>query len=332
MHARCIRLNWRWLVILVALMLTACSTTRTGSPPNAATTAGCPDALGAISAPIVVAAADNLVAINADGSGQSWLLSLSQEATAAFPTWSPDGRTLAYALRYPAPSPKRRGSISVICGLDHATGKGRLLAAGGEDDWLDEPVWSPNGQSILLTLNRFQPGAGQQPIDRRNVARYDLATGSLQVLVADAHSPALSSAGDRLAFVAVEPTSQTEALFIAGPDGRNARHLIVLQRPYVSAMWPRWSPDDTQILFGAGVVVGDEDERYAACVVGADGQGFQQLSKDVTNVVSVDWAPDSRRIVGVTNGTGLFIRDIGQDDVRNIMQAGDGMGVSWARR
>jgi len=331
MHARFVRLNWLWLIILVTLMLQACGTTRSGPPPTAAATTGCPDALGSISAAIVAAAGDNLVAINADGSGQSWLLSLSQDASAEFPTWSPDGRTLAYALRYPVPSPRRRGIISVICGLDQATGKGRLLAAGTEDDWLDEPVWSPDGQSLLLTMNRFQPGADQQPVDRRNVARYDLASASLQVLVADAHSPALSSAGDRLVYVAVEPKSQTEALFVARPDGRDSRQLLVLQRPYVSVMWPRWSPDDTQILFGAGVVAGEEDERYAACVVGADGRGFQQLSKDANNVVSVDWGPDSRRIVVVTNGTGLFIRDIAQGEVRKVMQAGDGMGVSWAR-
>ncbi len=332
MFARFVRLDWRSFIILAMLLLAGCGmATHSGPPAGTAATTGCPDARGPISAPIVAAAGGNLVAINEDGSGQNWLLSISQDATAAFPAWSPDGQTLAYALRYPAPSPKLRGITSVICGLDRATGQGRLLAVGIQDDWLDEPVWSSDGRSLLLTLNRYQPGAGQQPVDRRNVARYDLATGELLVLVADAHSPALSTAGDRLVYVAVEPESQTEALFVARPDGRDARQLIVLQRPYVSAMWPRWSPDDTQILLGTGVVRGGEDERYVPSLVGADGQGFQQLSKDANNVVSVDWGPDSR-IVYVTSGTGLFIRDMGQEQARNVMQAGDGMGVSWARR
>lgn len=63
------------------------------------------------------------------------------------------------------------------------TGKGQLLATGKQDDWLDEPVWSPDGQSLWLTLNRFQLSSAQQPVDQRNVARYDLATGALQVLM-----------------------------------------------------------------------------------------------------------------------------------------------------
>jgi hypothetical protein len=48
--------------------------------------------------------------------------------------------------------------------------------------------------------------------------------------------------------------------------------------------------------------------------------------------VSVDWGPDSRQIVYVTSGTGLFIGDVEQEQARNVMRAGDGMGVSWARR
>lgn len=332
MPARLVRLNQLWLTILVTLLLVGCNAAHSSPPSSAATTTGCPDAGGPIAAPIVAAAANNLVAINKDGSGQTWLLSLSQDATAAFPAWSPDGQTLAYAFRYPTPAPKRRSILSVICGLDRATGKGRLLASGSEDDWLDEPIWSSDGQSLLLTLNRFQSGLDQQPVDRRSIARYDLATAALQVLVTDAHSPALSSAGDRLAYIAIEPTSQTETLFIARPDGQDSRQLIVLQRPYVSAMWPRWSPDDTQILFGTGVVGGEENERYAVCVVGANGQRFQQLSDNVNNVVSVDWGPNNYQLTYVSSGTGLFIRDLRRDYVQKVMQAGDGMGVSWARR
>lgn len=331
MYTRLVRLNWLVLMILTALLLEACAAIQSAPPSHAAVTTGCPNALEPISAPIVASAGGNLVAINEDGSDQHWLLSLSQDATTAFPAWSPDGQTLAYALRYPAPSPKRRGIISVICGLNRTTGKGQLLAAGTEDDWLDEPVWSPDGQSIMLTLNRFQYHADQQPVDKRNVARYNLTTRTLQLLVSDAHSPALSSTGDQLVYIAIEPKSQTESLFIAHSDGRDARQLITLQRPFVSAMWPRWSPDDTQILFGAGVLVGDENERYAPCVVGVDGRGFRQLSKDLNNVVSVDWAADSHSVVYVTSGHGLFIRDLKQEQVRNVMQAGDGMGVSWAR-
>lgn len=332
MNARFARLKWLPLLIVALLLLAGCGAARSGPPTSAAATTGCPDASGPIVEPIVVAAANNLIALNEDGSGQHWLLSLSEEASAAFPAWSPDGRTLAYALRRPAPSPKLRGILSVICGIERATGKGRLLATGSEDDWLDEPGWSADSQSLVLTLNRFQVGANQQMVDKRHVARYDLATKTLQILVADAHSPAISSAGDRLAYIAVDPQSQTEALFVARHDGQEAQPLIALQRPYVSAMWPRWSPDDTQIVFGAGMVGGEDDERYAVCVISVDGQGFQQLSKDVNNVVSVDWGSDSSKIAYASSGRGLSIRDLGQDQAQNVVALGDGMGVSWARR
>jgi hypothetical protein len=89
---------------------------------------------------LAYAAGGGLNVINADGSAQRTLDTVSQATGDNSPSWSPDGRSLAYASN-------ADGGI----GLMRSNGKHRMLLVRGGSS----PAWSPNGRTIA-----YETGCG----------------------------------------------------------------------------------------------------------------------------------------------------------------------------
>jgi serine/threonine protein kinase len=67
-------------------------------------------------------------------------------------TFSPDGRSLAYSVDN---NPELGKFRLVVHSLE--TGEGKTLVAGNSDQFLENPVWSPDGQTIVCVIR--QPGS-----------------------------------------------------------------------------------------------------------------------------------------------------------------------------
>ena len=114
-------------------------------------------------------------------------------------SWAPDGRRVAYSLFrfWSAERPAGSDLYTVDAGNGERT---MVLGAIGEDASFTEPVWTPDGASLVYTAvlrdssSRFGDTTSQ-------IERMPLTGGPRAVLVDNGFSPALSRDGRHLAFL-----------------------------------------------------------------------------------------------------------------------------------
>jgi Tol biopolymer transport system component len=202
---------------------------------------------------------NELYVMNSDGSGQRLL---AERVGLATPTWSPDGRVIAFQTR----QWRGRTSINVV---DADGTEGKRLARGGDPAWSPDGgklafVSGPNGNYEIYVMNT--DGSRQQNLSRHPAQ--------------DSH-PVWSPDGRRIAFLSTrdrQPALHGAYLYVMRADGSGLRRLTHdLVHGDVS---PVWSPDGRTIRFG----------RY---IVNADGSGAPLT----TNVpLAGAWSPDGRKI------------------------------------
>jgi TolB protein len=157
---------------------------------------------------------------------------------AADPAWSPDGSRIAYAGGPP-------NSRIIVASRDGRTvtsiSTGRNAASG--------PTWSPNSRRLAY--------ADQLDIDRPSQAGSNRvfvvnADGSdRRLLVGSAAQPAWSRDGSRIAYVAyASRLSETGQIAVIGVDGADARRVTSGDEPETG---PAWSPNGRLIAFARRV-------------------------------------------------------------------------------
>jgi len=161
---------------------------------------------------------------------------LTTNGLSTSPSWSPDGRRIAYVQQEAHGKP---GHIYIV---DIAGGAPVRLTL--MDRSYGGPRWSPDGTRLSVT-------------------DWDVGNGDIFILNADGSGmtnvtrnsafdgdPSWSPDGTRLAFVsdrAAPPGSYQADVFIVDIDGSNVRRLTTR-----GGAGPVWSPDGRQIMFSAG--------------------------------------------------------------------------------
>lgn len=109
--------------------------------------------------------------------------------------------------------------------------------------------------------------------------------------------PAWSPNGRRIAFARFSTTSQD--LYVVGANGKGLHRLVHMRW---GAEWPTWSPDGSKIAFEVGprlTKTGQAITHRELWVVGANGHGLKQLTRNNADDVSPAWSPDGKRIAFV---------------------------------
>jgi Tol biopolymer transport system component len=266
--------------------------------------------------------------------------SLKAGESDVLPSFSPDGRALAYATCARVPGAWTDPSL-VPCSVRVMPLDAELRAQGPPravtpaSPGLLGIAWTQDGGAIVYTaagrLWRARADGSGSP-ERLELAgrgalfpsltkagtrlafvRANLAFGIYRLPFGGSPSPVLESAlgdvlpkhspdGRRIAFQSgrASESFQEQAIWLAGIDGSNATRLT--RGPAALQGSPSWSPDGLWVAFDAGAEGGKTD----IWAIRTDGSGLRQVTRDPGSEVVPSWSRDGRFIYYASNRTGRF--------------------------
>jgi len=187
------------------------------------------------------------------------------------PSWSPDGRRIAY--RDSRRGINRNDEIYVMDADGH---NARNLTQTPYNEW--SPSWSPAGGLIAFysgELFAMRPEGGR----------------ARQLTDVEGEYPAWSPDGRRIAFMSAPPDARggdpDYDVVVVDADGSHARRLT--DWPGEDG-WPAWSPDGRRIAFTS---THGAEGRFRVWVMAADGSGKRLLARGSFPV----WSPDGAAIM-----------------------------------
>lgn len=185
----------------------------------------------------------------------------------ADPTWSPDGKRLAFVqvrLEDESQLPEVFVMNADGSSLTQMTCLGGAVPA--------EPAWSPDGSQIVFAT-----------LDSLWLVRLD-GTPARKLTTDCCHyeSPTFSPDGSRIAYVFSDDTTLYSDIWLMNVDG-SERHPITSSGHFAQV---DWSPD------GSRLVASDGD----LFVLNADGSGLTRLTANKIDAIDPAWSPDGTRI------------------------------------
>ncbi len=239
-----------------------------------------------------------------DGSNQQFLLDF-----AASPSWSPDGKQLAFF---------GEEGIDTQARVSSGTNGIWKMGAAGENPTRILPegtahtvTWSPDGQIIAFDGARGGPDRRVYFID---------PNGAPQSFEALGEHPSFSPDGAELVVKLCRPQC---GLWIENPDNTNPHQLTTEG----SDGLPAWSPDGKKIAFSRNV-----DGNVDVYTINPDGSELQRLTTALGNDSVPAWTPDGQYIVFRSTRNGVWQIFVMNADGLDQHMVIDNVGASneWA--
>ena len=249
----------------------------------------------------------------ADGKNQRRLT--NNRADDWFPSWSPDGRRIAFISERDGHPDRNPGWFtSEIYVMDADGGNLQNLTNHPSDD--RSPSWSPDGKRIVFESDRD---------GNPDIYVMDADGGNQQRLTENRNNdgdPSWSPDGERIVFSAQREGHVenkfgiTDEIYVMDADGGNQQRLTDNR----NNDWdPVWSPDGKRIAFMADRK--GDFVKFDIYVMDADGGNQQKLTNHRAWDASPSWSPDSQRIVFHSKRDGnyeIYVMDADGGNLQNL--------------
>jgi TolB protein len=254
-----------------------------------------------------------------DSDGENFRRLTSYGDLTMSPSWSPDGRHIAYSSRKDTGLPR-------IYELDLATSLEKPLDAGREGDH-NTPSYSPNGRDLAFSITGG---------NRSGIFYYDMERGCCLTHLSggrwDDISPTYSPDGRWLAFNSNRLGSPFPQIYVMPATGGEAD----LVSPYLHGQEgyytsPDWAPVGDHVAFH-GRVGRRGSYNILVADVADQGRRLRQLTWEGNNE-DPSWAPDGRHLVFVGQrdwGTGLMVVDTATGTYRMLRRGLDVRVPDWS--
>ena len=230
------------------------------------------------------------------------------------PTWSPDGRKLAYGVRAAS------GKVE-LHERDMASGRVRVISARPEFSYA--PAYSPDGRKLAFSVSVGSLTA--------EINEYDLANSCCMKRLSRSSrndlSPSYSPDGSRIVFNS-DRIGQLH-IYVMSAAGGEATLISPYnygEPGYYAA--PDWSPTSEEIVFA-----GRSRGEYQIMIARANRPGVAQQLTSTGRNEDPSWAPDGRHIVfsGVGRaGSGLYVIDSQTGTIRRVVAGSRLQMADWS--
>jgi len=273
-------------------------------------------------AAIVAGGTSNVWSIDVDGSNDTPLTSLvAADTQSGSPQWSPDGTRIAYDSRRAldgSDSANPNNTMNIWVMDADGSGATPLTSLTTVGNNTEDPQWSPDGSRILYQSGRALDGSDAANANNTaNIWVIDAdgsnSTPLTSLTAANANSGQAfwSPDGTKIAFASSRALDGSDAaninntlnIWVMNADGSNPLPLTTITAATVT-LFPRWSPDGTQIAFTSNRALDGSDNVNTnnmpnVWVMDADGSGATPLtSLTAAGSVTVlpEWSPDGTQI------------------------------------